>query len=174
MARYGGLVEGERPVNAVLALGARFVRAVQRYEARRVLQSCLSVGTGVRLRMPVTVYHPESLSFGDQVDIGEFVVIRASGGVTIGNRVLVAAHAVISSRQHPTTLPRWGVTEDAPIAIEDDVWIGAGAIVLPGVTIGRGAVIAAGAVVTANVPPLTMVGGVPARVIKDIASAGKA
>jgi galactoside O-acetyltransferase len=150
-------------------LGSRFVRAVQRYEAQRVLRSCRAVGKSVCLRMPVTVYHPESLSFGDQVDIGEFVVIRASGGVTIGSRVLVAAHAVISSRQHPTALPRWSVTEDAPIAIEDDVWIGAGAIVLPGVTIGRGAVIAAGAVVTADVAPHTMVGGVPARVIKDIA-----
>jgi acetyltransferase-like isoleucine patch superfamily enzyme len=169
-----GVVEGQGQVNAVLALGARFVRAVQRYEAQRVLQSCRTVGTSVRLRMPVTVYHPESLSFGDHVDIGEFVVIRASGGVTIGNRVLVAAHAVISSRQHPTALPRWGVTEDAPIAIEDDVWIGAGAIVLPGVRIGTGAVIAAGAVVTTDVAPMTVVGGVPARVIKDIAAAGGA
>ena len=168
MARYGGVVEGERTVNGVLALGARFVRAVQRYEAQRVLQSCLSVGTGVRLRMPVTVYHPESLSFGDQVDIGEFVVIRASGGVTIGSRVLVAAHAVISSRQHPTTLPRWGVTEDAPIAIEDDVWIGAKATILKGVRIGRGAIVAASSVVTSDVEPWTIVAGNPARVVRRL------
>ena len=159
-------------MKAVLALGARLLRAVQRYEAERVLASCRAVGRSVRLRMPVTVYHPESLSFGDQVDIGEFVVIRASGGVTIGSRVLVAAHAIISSRQHPTALPRWGVVEDAPIAIEDDAWIGAGAIVLPGVTIGKGAVVAAGAVVTSDVAPHTMVGGVPARLIKDMAAAG--
>jgi galactoside O-acetyltransferase len=155
-------------MNPMLALGARFVRAVHRYEAQRLLQSCRAVGDGVRLRMPMTIYHPESLSFGHQVDIGEYVVIRASGGVSIGSRVLVAAHAVISSRQHPTTLPRWGVIEDAPITIEDDVWIGAGAVVLPGVTIGRGSVVAAGAVVTADVAPQTMVGGVPARVIKAV------
>jgi galactoside O-acetyltransferase len=79
--------------------------------------------------------------------------------------VLIAAHAVITSRQHPARLPRFGVTADAPVAIDDDVWIGAGAIVLPGVRIGRGAIVGAGAVVTGNVEPFTIVGGVPARPI---------
>lgn len=157
-------------MEALLSLGARFARAVREYEARRMLGQCRSVGSDVRLRTPVTIYHPGSLSFGDQVDVGEYVVIRASGGVTVGSRVLIAAHAVIASRQHPTTLPRWGVTEDGPITIEDDVWIGSGAVLLPGVTIGRGAVVAAGAVVTGDVAPFTVVGGVPARLIKQIAS----
>jgi acetyltransferase-like isoleucine patch superfamily enzyme len=57
------------------------------------------------------------------------------------------------------------VCEDAAVAIEDDVWIGAGAIVLPGVIIGRGAIVAAGAVVTRSVDPFTIVGGVPATPI---------
>ncbi len=55
-----------------------------------------------------------------------------------------------------------------PIVVEDEVWIGAGAILLPGVTVGRGAVVAAGAVVTRDVPPFTVAAGVPARVIKKI------
>ena len=65
-------------------------------------------------------------------------------------------------------LPRYGITEDAPVVIEDDVWIGAGAIVLPGVTVGRGSIVAAGAVVTRSIEPHTIVAGVPARQIGQI------
>lgn len=118
--------------------------------------------------MPVTIYAPDHLELGDQVDIGEFTHIRADGGVRIGNRVLIASHVVITSRAHPTVLPRYGIVEDAPVVIEDDVWIGAGAIVLPGVTVGRGAIIGAGAVVTKSVEPRTIVAGVPAKQIGQV------
>ncbi|OFW15360.1 MAG: hypothetical protein A3F69_02290 [Acidobacteria bacterium RIFCSPLOWO2_12_FULL_66_10] len=146
-------------------LALRLRDAMRRFEARQMLARCKRVGTSVRLRMPVTIYQPEGLVLGSQIDVGEYVVIRASGGVTIGDRVLVAAHAVITSRQHPTRLPRFGVTEDAPVVIGDDVWIGAGAVILPGVTVGCGAIVGAGAVVTTSVEPFTIVGGVPARPI---------
>lgn len=118
--------------------------------------------------MPVVIYEPERLILGDQVDIGEFTHIRANGGLRIGSRVLIAANVTITTRAHPVELPRWGVTTDAPIEIGDDVWIGAGAVILPGVTIGSGSVVAAGAVVTASVDPFTVVAGVPARPIKTI------
>lgn len=130
-----------------------------------MLARCERAGDSVRLRMPVSIYHPEHLVLGSRIDVGEYVVIRASGGVTIGDRVLIAAHAVITSRQHPSRLPRFGVTEDAPIVLEDDVWIGAGAIILPGVIVGRGSIVGAGAVVTSSVAPFTIVGGVPAKPI---------
>lgn len=113
--------------------------------------------------MPVVVYAPDQLSLGSDIEIGEFCVLRANGGLEIGDRVLIAAHATLTTRGHPTTLPRWGVALDAPIVVEDDVWIGASAVVLPGVRIGRGAIVGAGAVVTRDVPPMTAVGGVPAR-----------
>lgn len=148
----------------------RLADGLQRHRAARLLAQCRAVGSGVRLRMPLTIYHPEQLTLGSRIDIGEYCVIRASGGVTLGDRVLVAAGAVITSREHPVALPRHGVTADAPIHIGDDVWIGAGAIVLPGISIGRGAVIAAGAVVTADVAPFTIVGGVPAREIGRVPS----
>jgi galactoside O-acetyltransferase len=135
---------------------------------RSPLEDCAAVGENVRLRMPVVVYEPSQLCFGDNVDVGEFVVLRASGGLTIGDRVLIAAHAVITTRGHPESLPRYGRVVDAPVTLEDDVWIGAGAIVLPGVTVGRGAIVAAGAVVTADVPPLTVVAGVPARELRKV------
>jgi acetyltransferase-like isoleucine patch superfamily enzyme len=144
---------------------AAWLQLARDREALRLLGRCRSCGTDVRLRMPLTIYHPEQLTLGSRIDIGEYTHIRASGGVTIGSGVLIAAHAVITSREHPTALPRYGVTKDAPVVIEDDVWIGAGAIVLPGVTIGRGAIVGAGAVVTGDVPPFTIAGGVPARQI---------
>jgi acetyltransferase-like isoleucine patch superfamily enzyme len=139
-----------------------------RREPYRILAACAAVGEDVRIRMPVVVYAPERLRFGSRVDVGEFSVLRANGGLTIGDRVLIAAHVVLTTRGHPEQPPRWGKTVDAPIAVEDDVWIGAHATVLPGVTIGRGAIVAAGAVVTADVAPLTVVAGVPARTLRTI------
>jgi acetyltransferase-like isoleucine patch superfamily enzyme len=137
------------------------------HDASLLLRQCRH-GARVRLRMPVVIYDPAKLEFGDQVDVGEFTHIRANGGIRIGSRVLIAANVTITTREHPVALPRWSVTKDAPIVIDDDVWIGAGAIVLPGVTIGRGSVVAAGAVVAEDVPPYTVVGGVPAKAIKQV------
>lgn len=134
---------------------------------REIVSTCRSFGERVSLRMPVIVYAPEKLSIGSDVGIGEFVVLRANGGMTIGDRVMIAAHAVLTTRGHPAKVPRKGVV-DAPILIENDVWIGAGVVVLPGVTIGRGSIVAAGAVVTRSVEPFTVVGGIPARSIRRI------
>lgn len=149
------------------AISSACLRLAAVHDASRLTARCRAAGH-VRLRMPVVIYAPELLELGDQVDIGEFTHIRANGGLRIGNRVLIAAHVTITTREHPVESPRWGITKDAPIVIEDDVWIGAGAVVLPGVTIGRGAVVAAGAVVTVSVEPFTVVAGVPARAIRTI------
>ena len=140
----------------------RFLDQVSQRRAERILARCASVGRSVRLRMPVAVYHPENITFGDHVDVGEFVILRGAGGLRIGSRVLIAAQATVTTVGHPIELPRWGITDSAPIDVGDDVWIGANAIVLPGVTIGRGAIVAAGAVVTHDVEPFTIVAGVPA------------
>lgn len=137
---------------------------------RYLLSKCADPGTGVRLRMPVVVYHPERLRFGTSVDVGENVLLRAGGGLTIGNRVLIAAGAAIVTVGHPIEPPRWGKVTEAPVKIGDDVWIGANAVVLPGVTVGDGAIIAAGAVVTKDVAAYTVVGGVPATVLRKIES----
>ncbi len=104
--------------------------------------------------------------------ISEFNVLRGQGGITIGDRVytgpLVQMLAVNHVYADPTRpMIEQGITAEG-IVVEDDVWIGAGAIVTDGVTVGQGAVVAAGAVVTQDVPPHTVVGGVPARVLKRI------
>lgn len=157
-------------MRALLSLADAWSRRLDAYRAQTILRQCAALGTSVRLRMPVVVYSPENLTLGSQVDIGEFVVLRANGGMKIGSRVLIAAHAVLTTRGHPILPPRFGQTVDAPIVVEDDVWIGASAVVLPGVTIGHGSIVGAGAVVTRDVPPDTIVGGVPSRPLRSTSS----
>jgi len=104
--------------------------------------------------------------------VGEYTVIRGQGGVTIGDRVFTSPHTQLLAVNHVYDDPDRSFTEQGitaeGIVIEDDVWLGAGAIVTDGVHIGKGAVVAAGAVVTKDVPPHTVVGGIPARLIKSI------
>ena len=151
-----------------ISLADHTIDQVYESRARRILNQCSSVGTDVGLRMPLTIYHPQGLAIGNQVSIGEYTHIRASGGVSIGDRVLIASHVIITSRGHPKSIPRYGVNEDGPIHIEDDVWISANAVILPNTYIGRGSIVAAGAVVTEDVPPFTIVGGIPAHVIGQV------
>jgi len=104
--------------------------------------------------------------------ICEYNVLRGQGGITVGDRVYTAPLVQLLAVNHvyddPTRpMVDQGITAQG-IVVEDDVWIGAGAIITDGVHIGRGAVVAAGAVVTADVAPHTVVGGVPAKVLKQI------
>jgi acetyltransferase-like isoleucine patch superfamily enzyme len=104
--------------------------------------------------------------------IGEYNVIRGQGGVEIGDRVYTSPFTQIIAVNHVCDDPgrpisEQGITAEG-IVIEDDVWLGAGVIVTDGVRIGQGAVIAAGAVVTQDVEPHTLFGGVPARRLRDL------
>ena len=107
--------------------------------------------------------------------IGEYTVIRGQGGVTIGDRVytspmtqIIAVNHVFDDPERPFV--NQGITAEG-IVVEDDVWLGASAVITDGVRIGRGAVVAAGAVVTRDVPAHTVVAGVPARVVRQIDAA---
>ncbi len=107
--------------------------------------------------------------------IGEMNVLRGQGGIRIGDRVytsplcqLIAVNHVFDDPTRPFV--EQGITAEG-IVVEDDVWIGSGAVITDGVRIGAGAVVAAGAVVTTDVPPHTVVGGIPAKVIKQITPA---
>jgi acetyltransferase-like isoleucine patch superfamily enzyme len=112
------------------------------------------------------------IAIGADCLVGELNVIRGQGGVTIGDRVytsplvqIVAVNHVFDDSARPFV--EQGITAEG-IVIEDDVWIGSGAVITDGVRVGRGAVVAAGAVVTRDVPPHTLVGGIPAHVIREI------
>lgn len=112
------------------------------------------------------------IKIGSNCLIGEYTVIRGQGGVLIGDRVYTSPFTQILAVNHVFDNPErpfieQGITAEG-IIIEDDVWLGAGAIITDSVRIGKGAVVAAGAVVTKDVPPHTVVAGVPARPIKKI------
>jgi acetyltransferase-like isoleucine patch superfamily enzyme len=99
-------------------------------------------------------------SFGERVFINQGCFFLDFGGITIGDRVLIGPRVTLSTAGHPVEPgERYDFITHAPIVIEDDVWIGAAATVTPGVTIGRGSVVGAGAVVSKDVPPLSVVTG---------------
>ena len=118
---------------------------------------------------------PFFCDYGYNIEVGEnffanynFVVLDGAK-VSIGNNVFIAPNVGLHTAGHPLDSKQrnQGIEYAKPITIEDDVWIGAGVQVCPGVTIGRGAVIAAGAVVTKEIPPYTVAAGVPAKVIRQ-------
>ena len=110
------------------------------------------------------------LKMGDNSNIGDFCILAIRGPVVIGNNVLMGPRVNIHSENHRFSEPKIPIKEQGEsrigVVIEDDCWIGAGAIILDGVRVKSGSVIAAGSVVTKDVPRYSVVGGVPARVIK--------
>ncbi len=116
------------------------------------------------------------ITIGKNCLISEFNVLRGQGGIKIGDNVYTAPHVQILAVNHVYADPSKPIIEQGitaqGIVIEDDAWIGAGAIILDGVCVGKGAVVAAGAVVASDVPAHCVVGGVPAKVIKGIDPSG--
>lgn len=116
-------------------------------------------------------YHRNLLEIGDNSWIGQQCFIHSAGGVTIGRNVgLGPAVKILSSYHQDEGVDVPILASDllfAPVVIEDDCDLGAGAIVLPGVRIGRGVQLGAGAVVTRDVPPNVVAAGVPARIIRE-------
>ena len=104
--------------------------------------------------------HGLGASFGEQVFINQGCYFLDFGGITIGDRVMIGPRVTLTTAGHPVELDdRYDFLTRAPIAIEDDVWIGAAVTITPGVTVGRGSVIGAGAVVAKDVPPMSVVTG---------------
>lgn len=120
------------------------------------------------------LYHHgfKRMTIGSHCFIGEEALLDTRGGVAMGDhvtisaRVLILTHMNVGYPSHPLQ-KRYPMRESA-VTIGNGVYIGAGAIILPGVTIGQNSVVAAGAVVTRDVPPRTVVAGVPARVVKRL------
>jgi len=109
---------------------------------------------------------PSKLVIGNHCVIGECAMIDARSGVVIGDNVNIAGEVAIYTLEHDPDSPTFDV-KGGPVIIEDYVYIGSRVVILPGVRIGYGAVVATGAVVTQNVAPYHIVGGVPARFIRE-------
>ena len=112
----------------------------------------------------VEVLFPKGLYIGDDCNVGWFSLLDARGGIIIKNNVSIASYTKLITGSHNMNSPKFEATFK-PIIIEDNVWICTGATITQGVRIGKGAVIAAGAVVTKDVSDYEIVGGVPARKI---------
>lgn len=130
------------------------------------------VGHGTTFIGAVTIRHPEVVSIGENCVLNQGTIINARAPVTIGNHVNICAHVIINAYELQYQKPRGarGYNE-APVIIKDGAWVASGAIINSGVTIGEDSVIGAGAVVLKDVPARTIVGGVPARLIREITQA---
>lgn len=144
------------------------------YHSHDELISLMSELTGKCVHHTFGLFPPFYTDCGKNITIGVHVFINSGckfqdqGGITIGDNVLVGHNCVIATLNHDMSVERRADMIPAPVRICDKVWIGANATILQGVTIGEGAVIAAGAVVNKDVPPRTVVGGIPAKVLKHI------
>lgn len=134
---------------------------------RRVIGMQVGRGAGVAMGQFIWFFslsqvRRDGFRLGADSLINRGCVLDARGPLHIGAHVSISANVVILTTQHLMDHPQF-ITETRPVDIGDYAWIGMRALILPGVTIGEGAVVAAGAVVTRDVPPYTVVGGVPAR-----------
>lgn len=150
------------------------VKLNNEYHEPEEIRALLSELWGFDVPEHVGMFPPFNTDFGKNTVVGDRTFINAGckfqdqGGIHIGCDCLIGHNATLCTINHAQDPDRRGDMEFRPIRIEDKVWLGANVTVLPGVTIGEGAIVAAGAVVTKDVAPRIIVGGVPAKFIKKI------
>ena len=131
------------------------------------LQLCgMKIGRKATLLRGVTVVRPERITIGEQTIVGMQCFLGGEAGLTIGKTVNISSFVVMLGGRHDVNDPTFASIPE-PIVIEDYAWIATRATIMGGVHIGRGAVVATGAVVTKDIPPYTIVGGVPAKKIGE-------
>lgn len=157
-------------VNRTIRLNAKLNTSEDVEQIRKHLSEI--IGSGID--SSTIVFAPFYTNFGQFITIGKNVFINHAcsfldmGGITIEDNVLIGPKVNLITENHPLNPSDRKSLICKPILIRRNAWIGAAATILPGVTIGENSVVAAGAVVNADVPPNTIVGGVPAKFIKSI------
>ena len=130
--------------------------------------TCRDIPADLHVNLPLYCDFGRHIRIGRGVFINAAVMLTDLGGITLEDNVLIGPRANIISVNHPgDPQARRGLILK-PVVIQKNVWIGAGATILPGVTVGENSIVAAGAVVSKDVPPNTVVGGVPGRVLKSL------
>ncbi len=176
--RAGGIIAHTDPqwsevweiVNQTIALSAKLNASGKVEEIRGILSEILDQS----IDSSTTVLAPFSTNFGKHTTIGKNVFINHGcsfldlGGITIEDDVMIGPQVKLVTENHPVDPSNRKSLDLKSIHIGKNVWLGAGAIILPGVTVGENSIVAAGAVVTKDVPSNTIVGGVPAKFIKNI------
>ncbi|GAB4498335.1 MAG: sugar O-acetyltransferase [Saprospiraceae bacterium] len=134
----------------------------------------LSEIIGQQIDGSTIVFIPFYTNFGRHIRLGKNVFINHDcsfldlGGITVEDNVMIGPKVSLISEDHPVNPKERKILDLKPVIIKRNAWLAAGAIILPGVTVGENSVVAAGAVVTENVPDNTVVAGVPARVVKSL------
>lgn len=126
----------------------------------------IKIGKGSTIHMWANFFQPKNITIGEDSIVGDHVFLDGRAPLTIGDHVDIASQVLIYNSEHNLQSEDFSAT-CAPVTIEDYVFIGPRAIILPGVKIGKGAIVAAGAVVTHDVPEYAIVGGVPAKIIGE-------
>ncbi len=148
------------------------------YHTPERLASLFAALTGRPAPEGLTLFPPFHTDCGKNLLVGKNVFFNSGcklqdqGGITIGDGCQIGHNVVLATLNHALAPEKRGNLQPSPIHIGKNVWIGSNAVILPGVVLGDGAVVAAGAVVTKDVPANTIVGGVPAKTIRYIASEG--
>lgn len=161
--------EGRRAVELAAAYARAYVEDSE--AARAVLADLLGdLGEGVEVKPPLYVDYGSNITMGEGTFVNYGLTALDVAPITIGRRCQIATQVQLLTPWHPLEPGprRDGLESASPITIGDNVWIGGGAIVLPGVTIGDNSVVGAGAVVTKDVPANVVVVGNPARVVKQL------
>ncbi|MBO9130348.1 2,3,4,5-tetrahydropyridine-2,6-dicarboxylate N-acetyltransferase [Bacillus sp. 165] len=148
------VVENDRRNSAIPLLDMKGIKA--RIEPGAIIRDQVEIGDNAVIMMGAVINIGAVIGEGTMIDMNAVL----GGRATVGKNSHVGAGAVLAGVIEPPSAK--------PVVVEDDVVIGANAVVLEGVTVGKGAVVAAGAIVTEDVPPYTVVAGVPARIIKEI------
>lgn len=160
----------DETVSGTMMLSAGLNAATDIGAARQILSEII----GNVIDDSTTVFVPFYTNFGKFITIGKNVFINHAcsfldlGGITIEDHVLIGPRVNLVTENHPADPAERRSLMTKPIVIRRNAWIGANATLLPGVTIGENAVVAAGAVVSKDVPDNAIVGGVPAKIIKEI------
>lgn len=148
------VVENDRRNSAIPLLDLKGINA--RIEPGAIIRDQVEIGDGVVIMMGASINIGAVIGDGTMIDMN----VVLGGRATIGKNCHIGAGTVLAGVIEPPSAK--------PVIVEDDVVIGANAVVLEGVTIGKGAIVAAGAIVTKDVAPYTLVGGTPAKVLKEI------
>jgi acetyltransferase-like isoleucine patch superfamily enzyme len=157
-------------VNRTIALSGKLNTSNGIDEVRKYLGEII----GTKVDESTTVFPPFHTNFGKFIQLGRNIFINHAcsfldlGGITIEDEVMVAPRVNIMSENHPVEADKRKTLIPDAVKIKRNAWIGAGAMILPGVTVGENAVVAAGAVVSKDVPANTVAAGVPAKVMKRI------
>lgn len=177
--KKGNRIESDSPAHQIMHQMSQEALKItmqinNQYHEPAKLRQLMSDLTGQKIDDSFTLFPPFYTDFGKNIHIGENVFINAGckfqdqGGIEIGDDALIGHNVVMATLNHAEDPSDRGSMIPGKITLGKNVWIGSNATILAGTTIGEGAIIAAGAVVTKDVPANTVVGGVPAKVIKKI------